>query len=78
MDIDEKLKQEQLEYYKRENELREEAIKKREEQEETARGLIKAIFLIILILILMAIAMPFIALLIELLKNLLKAIIFRN
>lgn len=51
MNTDEKLKQEQLEYYKRENELREEAKQKHDEIVENNKNMVKAIGIVMIALL---------------------------
>lgn len=53
MDIDEKLKEEQLEYYKRENELREEALKRQKESINSVKNMFKAFGIVFLALMLL-------------------------
>ena len=53
MDIDKQLKEEQLEYYKRENEMREEMLKRQEETIDSIKSMFKAFGIVFLVLLLL-------------------------
>ena len=66
MDIDEKIKEEQLKYYQRENELREEAKQQHAEIVESNKNLVKAVGIVIIV----TLCIPFIGIAFELAKAL--------